>query len=165
MKRAFLTLCIIVAVLFSSTAFAAYALTLNGQVVQVSDKTFPVHPSLQWVECRDEVKPGWVIHYVGVHGGTHVYEPPIVDAEPKQTIEEWRATAVVGPLQIRRALRETGDFNTVQAAMETADELTREAWQYAGEFRRNDPLVEAMRQVLGKTPEEVDELFRLAATK
>lgn len=34
-----------------------YALIHNNRVVQISDNTFPVHNSLQWVECDDSVKP------------------------------------------------------------------------------------------------------------
>ena len=78
--------------------------------------------------------------------------------------QSWRETLVCGPLQMRRALRQTGDFAAVQAAMASADEETREAWEIASEIRRMDPMVEAMRQGLGKTAEEVDQLFLLAQT-
>lgn len=33
------------------------ALVLNGEVVQVENETFEVHPSLQWVDCPDWVQP------------------------------------------------------------------------------------------------------------
>jgi hypothetical protein len=74
----------------------------------------------------------------------------------------WRETTSCGPLQMRKALRQTGDYAAVTAAMAQADEETQEAWEYASEVRRTDPMIEAMRLVLGKTAEEVDNLFLLA---
>lgn len=74
----------------------------------------------------------------------------------------WRGTTSCGPLQMRKALRQTGDYAAVTAAMEQADGETQEAWEYASEVRRTDPMIEAMRLVLGKTAEEVDNLFLLA---
>ena len=78
--------------------------------------------------------------------------------------QSWRETLVCGPLQMRRALRQTGDFAAVQAAMASADEETREAWEIASEIWRKEPMIEAMRLVLGKKAEEVDEIFLLAQT-
>lgn len=160
MKRTLLTLCIIVAVLFSSAAFAAYALILNGQVVQVSDQTFPVHPDLEWVECSDEVKPGWVIHYVGVHGGTHVYEPPVTETEPAQTIEQWRATAVVGPMALAEKLAAIGLFDAVNTWANAQGGMVSYAWNRATEFQRLHPMVIAAQKEFGWTDEQTDELFK-----
>ena len=78
--------------------------------------------------------------------------------------QSWRESLVCGPLQMRRALRQTGDFAAVQAAMASADEETREAWEIASEIWRKEPMIEAVRLVLGKTAEEVDEIFLLAQT-
>jgi hypothetical protein len=77
-------------------------------------------------------------------------------------VQSWRNGLICGPLQMRKALRQTGDYAAVTAAMEQADEETQEAWEYASEVRRTDPMIEAMRLVLGKTAEEVDALFLLA---
>tara|TARA_B100000683_G_scaffold20815_1_gene19898 strand:- start:325 stop:678 length:354 start_codon:yes stop_codon:yes gene_type:complete len=35
------------------------ALILNNNVVQVVEKEFEVHESLTWVDCNDQVQPGW----------------------------------------------------------------------------------------------------------
>lgn len=76
----------------------------------------------------------------------------------------WRESVQCGPLQLRRALRQTGDYAAVVAALEQADEETQEAWEYASDIRRMDPTIEAMRRALGKTDEDVDQLFLLAQT-
>ena len=34
------------------------ALILDNQVVDVQDNTFPVHPSLVWIDCDDSIKIG-----------------------------------------------------------------------------------------------------------
>tara|TARA_R110000851_G_scaffold332546_2_gene509016 strand:+ start:264 stop:608 length:345 start_codon:yes stop_codon:yes gene_type:complete len=36
-----------------------YALTHKNKVVQVEKETFPVHKSLVWVECSEDVRPSW----------------------------------------------------------------------------------------------------------
>ena len=35
------------------------ALILNNSVVQVEETEFEVHESLTWVDCNDQVQPGW----------------------------------------------------------------------------------------------------------
>lgn len=77
---------------------------------------------------------------------------------------ERRQTMSCGPWQLRQALRAVGLYETIKAAMESADELTQEAWEYASEYKRLSPLVEGLRISLGKTDDEVDSIFELAMT-
>lgn len=79
-------------------------------------------------------------------------------------VQAWRSGLSCGPLQLRRALRQLGMMATVQTMLAQADEETQEAWEYASEIRRMEPMIEAMRQGLGKAAEEVDQLFLLAQT-
>ena len=79
-----------------------------------------------------------------------------------EEMQTWRSYLSCGPLQLRKALRQLGMMATVQDAMAQADEETQEAWEYASEIRRMDPMIEAMRLALGKSEEEVDQLFILA---
>ena len=37
-----------------------YALILNEKVMQVSERVFPVSPSLKWVQCDNECEVGWL---------------------------------------------------------------------------------------------------------
>lgn len=73
-----------------------------------------------------------------------------------------RQEMVCGPLQIRKALRQTDNYATIVGVISQADEEIQEAWEYAGEFKRLDPMVEMIRVTLNKTHEEVDNLFTLA---
>lgn len=72
--------------------------------------------------------------------------------------------STVTPLQMRRALRAVGLKDGINAFLEATGEEAQEAWEYAVEIRRDDRLVAAAAEALGKTDEELDELFRLAAT-
>lgn len=128
------------------------ALIHNTRVAQVALESFSVHPSMQWLDCPAEVQPGW--SYID---GAFVAPTPEPAPDPRETM-------TCGPLQLRRALRQTGDYAAVVAAIGQADEETQEAWEYASEIRRLDPMIEAMRQALGKTAEEVDAIFELAVT-
>jgi hypothetical protein len=72
--------------------------------------------------------------------------------------------ASVSPLQARKALRQAGVLALVAAALEAADEETQEAWEYATEIRRDNPLVCGVASSVGMTHAQVDDLFRLAGT-
>lgn len=68
------------------------------------------------------------------------------------------------PWQIRKALNATGLRESVEIAISQADQETKDAWAYAASFERNHSLVISIGLVLGKTEEELDALFKLAAS-
>lgn len=70
----------------------------------------------------------------------------------------------VSPLQFRRALRQAGLYDAVAAYVATQDADTQDAWEYAVTIARTDPLVAQAAAGLGQSDDEVDDLFRLAAT-
>lgn len=57
------------------------ALLENNIVVQVSEETFEVHPSLVWVDCSDEVLNGWS------YDGVSFSNPNAVTAEEQAEID------------------------------------------------------------------------------
>jgi hypothetical protein len=128
------------------------ALVHENRVVQVEENEFPVHPSMQWITCPDEVVAGYTYE-------NGVFTAPVVEPEPAPVIMS------VGPLQLRRALREVGMYAAVVAYVEAADEEIQEAWEYATEYRRDDPLFPVVQTAMELTDEDVDNLFALAATK
>jgi len=128
------------------------ALVHENKVAQVSVEEFPVHPSMQWIECSEGVKAGYTYE-----GG--VFTAPVPEEPAVMPIMS------VGPLQLRRALREVGLYQKVVDYLATAPEEVQEAWEYATEYRRNDPLFPVVQDELEMTEEEVDYLFVLAATK
>jgi hypothetical protein len=71
---------------------------------------------------------------------------------------------VVSPLQMRKALRAEGLMPDVLAFLETQTEEVKEAWEYASEIHRDNELIGIAATALGLSSEQVDDLFRLAAT-
>lgn len=71
--------------------------------------------------------------------------------------------ASVTPRQVRLLLLSQNLLTQVEAIIAASDEATKITWQYASEFRRNDPLLEALAQQLGLTDEQVDGFFIAAA--
>jgi hypothetical protein len=73
--------------------------------------------------------------------------------------------ATITPLQARRSLRFFGLMDDVEAALAVADADTREAWEYALEIHRNDPVLLALAEHIGITSDMLDDLFRDAARR
>lgn len=70
----------------------------------------------------------------------------------------------VSPLQARKALRQAGLIDQVNAAVAASTPDVQDAWQYASMINRTDPLVAALSVGLNLTPAALDNLFTLAAT-
>lgn len=95
----------------------------------------------------DSAGPGWMWDGNSFHEG--VPDSPV---------------ASVSPVQIRRALRRSGLYEAVAGFVAAADPDVQDAWEYATEIDRHNPLIAAAAAALGKTDTEIDELFRLAAS-
>jgi hypothetical protein len=71
---------------------------------------------------------------------------------------------VLTPWQMRKALRAAGLMSAVKTAMQAADEEVKEAWEFAQEFRRDNELVCSVAAALGKTEEDLDNLWILGGS-
>jgi hypothetical protein len=63
-----------------------------------------------------------------------------------------------------RALYELGWYDDVSAAVTAAGGLPKILWNRASVFERNHPMVIAIATAIGKTSDDLDELFRKATT-
>lgn len=72
----------------------------------------------------------------------------------------------VSRFQARAALLQAGLLETVEAYMAdpATDRFVRIAWEDAQEFLRNSPTVQSLQPLLDLTDEQLDDLFRFAAT-
>jgi hypothetical protein len=70
---------------------------------------------------------------------------------------------VVSARQMRLALLSLDLLTSVETAV-AANPTTNISWEYATEFHRTNALVLSMQSALGKTDEEVDAIFTLAAS-
>lgn len=70
----------------------------------------------------------------------------------------------VTPRQIRRALSALGLRTIVESMIAASSQEMQDDWEFALEVRRDWPALVLMAQQLEKSPEEIDNLFRLAET-
>jgi|SRR4051812_4084463 hypothetical protein len=63
-----------------------------------------------------------------------------------------------------RALYELGWYDNAKAAVEMAGGLAKILWDRAATFERQHPMVAQISQAIGKNSDDLDELFRRAAT-
>lgn len=84
---------------------------------------------------------------------------------PPPSPEEVRSRiAPISAWQARKALTAAGLRQQIEDAIAIAPLDVRDAWEYATEFRRNDPVLVGMAAQLGLTDEQLDDLFRVGAT-
>ena len=70
---------------------------------------------------------------------------------------------VVSPRQVRLLLLSQGLLSQVEAMIAQQDEATKITWQYAEEFRRDNPLLNGLAANLGLSNEQIDQFFIQAA--
>ena len=70
----------------------------------------------------------------------------------------------VSPRQIRQALTRGGLRANVEAAIAAADQDTKDWYEFATEFQRSNEHVIAMGTALGVSSDDLDNLWRLAAS-
>jgi hypothetical protein len=69
----------------------------------------------------------------------------------------------ITPRQCRLILSAQGMLADVETTIAGMDEATQITWEYALEFRRDDPLLNALGANMGLTSEQIDEFFIAAA--
>jgi hypothetical protein len=88
---------------------------------------------------------------------TGAFTPPYVPPAPIAVPES------VTPRQVRLILLQQGLLANVEAMIAQQDEATKITWEFASEFRRDDPLLLSLAQNLGLTDEQIDDFFIAAA--
>lgn len=84
--------------------------------------------------------------------------PPEPEAPAQLTIP-----AKVTALQARTALRRAGYLEQAEATIAGLGPEAQDAWEYSIEWARSSPMINALADQLGLTPEGVDALFVTAA--
>ena len=69
----------------------------------------------------------------------------------------------ITPRQCRLILLQQGLLASVEAMIAQQDEATRITWEFASEFKRDDPLLNQLGVALGLTQQQIDEFFIAAA--
>lgn len=101
----------------------------------------------------EEINGQWFTKYIAVD-----YTPE----EIAERLQQWRRTTSCTPFQGRIALSDAGLLANVDVAINSADEKTKIAWEYALVWERTSPMIETLAGALGLTDVQVDDLFRAA---
>lgn len=123
-------------------------------VVEVTPPSYnPDTQNLVWVD------PGYA-------NGVWTQQWRVDDMTPEEIaarIAAWRAGASCKPFQGRVALSNAGLLTQVETAIQSADDKTKIAWEYAILWERMSPMILALASALGLTEAQVDNLFKQAA--
>ena len=133
------------------------------------------HPEFGWIPFHarpdDSNEQGRKIYEdVVASGSATPFIAAEISEEEQQAIalEKKRNRMNVSMRQARLALLQEGLLSSVEGALNALPEPDRSAalieWEYATRVRRASPLVEALTTALSLTPEQLDDLFNLAAT-
>ena len=99
---------------------------------------------------------GDVVNYTSLIAEVRAaYVPPIPIPE---------TISPVTPRQIRMALTRTGLRESVETAVAAGTQDLKDWYEFSTMFYRDQPLVIQMGESLGQTPEQLDGLWKLAAT-
>lgn len=88
-----------------------------------------------------------------------------------EEVAAWQsARAAMVPATVRSgqlvlALNEFGKLAAVKAAVASAGGVIVDLWAHASEYDRADPMVDQLGTAAGMNAEDIDAVFRLAATK
>jgi hypothetical protein len=91
-------------------------------------------------------------------------------AATPEEIVAWEARLVPVPAQVRavqliEALDDVGKLAAVKAAVASAGGIVPDIWIHASLFERTDARLCALGAAAGLSPDDIDAVFRLAATK
>ncbi|GGE36423.1 hypothetical protein GCM10007276_12400 [Agaricicola taiwanensis] len=138
-----------------------------GSTITSSGARHPWMITELWPDDELEAINVWRVSPAKVPDGKIVTGYTFVMGEdgPEQVLDLADAPApdCVSAFQARSALRLAGLLDAVETAINSADEQTQDAWEYAVEFRRDSPTIASMAATLGLSDQEVDDLFTAAA--
>lgn len=66
--------------------------------------------------------------------------------------------------QVRKVLTQFNLRDAVEAGVAAADQNTKDAWAYAREFQRDDPVLIGMATALGMTNNQINNMFDIGIT-
>lgn len=144
--------------------YVSFARPLTNDAVEqfdhaiVKDAPMPDVGENQYVKIdgAENINGEWTVKYAVVD---------YTQSEIEARLEQWRQFTTCSPFRGRTALRRAGLFSQVEAMIalpETPDEV-KDAWEYAIEWRRMDPMIISLATALNMTDTQVDDLFKAAA--
>ena len=154
-----------------------YAKINNGAVVEYPYQIGKIRQENPQTSFPSEMPDSLLADY-NVFPVTPVAPPSVtnyeraVEGTPAFSNGAWRQTWTIvaalppdsiTPRQCRLLLLQQGLLSQVEAMIAQQDEATRITWEYAIEFRRDDPLLNQLALNLGLTAAQIDQFFIDAA--
>lgn len=134
------------------------------QLMQLSDDPADGTPDEQIAHLATlEVFEGWQCVNTDFSGSVPDAESSLWRWSDGQIVAVPKVPASVTPRQVRLLLLQQGLLSQVEAMIAAGDEAAKITWEFASEFRRDDPLLLALSSQLGLTPQQVDGFFIAAA--
>lgn len=134
----------------------------HDPIIQAVREIAPVLTDKGHYEQQWEVVPRFV-EYTDEEGVTHTVaeqEAAAIEADRKSKVPQ-----VISRRQAKQALLKAGLLDVADAAISASgDRAAQIDWVDAQEFRRDWATLISMQNALGLTDEQIDDLFRLAAT-
>lgn len=128
-------------------------LNSTARIVDLQITTYPVATPLFWLDCTDSVTLE--------HRWSATLGFVLPEAQPD--IIATQVTSI-SRRQFFRALHSLELLQSVLDIVKTSDEITQLDFENATTFEREDPVLISMAYALGKTDNDIDALFTLAAT-
>jgi hypothetical protein len=109
-------------------------------------------PNGRTLVASDTASIGW-----GYNSSTGVFSAPLPVSQTPVVPKS------ITPRQCRLILLQQDLLASVEAMIAQQDEATRITWEFASEFKRDDPLLNQLGVALGLTQQQIDEFFIAAA--
>jgi predicted component of type VI protein secretion system len=121
-----------------------YQLTNTSAIIRLSDNaTIPNDPAnTDYAEYLEQVK-------------TNTPFPADIPVKTYAPLSAW---------QVRKVLTQFNLRVRVEAAISQADQNTKDAWQYASSFERDNEVLLAMGEALGMSDTQLDSMFEIGIT-
>lgn len=144
----------------------------NGYYVgQVVADESPLEPGVYLIPAGavDSTPPEIPEGHVAKWDGTwSVEQIPVTETETETNILPDMSTSSFyscNPWQIRKALNALGLRQQVEDTIASSTDITiKDGWEFASEFRSDDPFVISVGEAVGKSAPEVAEIISYAAT-
>jgi hypothetical protein len=134
-----------------------YALLIDGifqEIRRYPEKPTNIqHKKVMWYTVAREVGNT----FTGLVGSNWVIRTPDPSSLPPVV------PTSITPRQCRLILLQQDLLASVEAMIAQQDEATRITWEFASEFKRDDPLLNQLGIALGLTQQQIDEFFIAAA--
>lgn len=116
---------------------------------ETDDNPYGANFSMILLDNQPEAQIGWVLE-------NGVFVDPTPPPEPV-------IPTSVSPRQVRLLLLQQGLLSQVETMIAGLDQASQITWEFAIEFHRDDPLLNALGAQLGLTEEQIDQFFIEAA--